>query len=135
MRPGQLTLGRCSAGQLTLTAVGGPVSWSASTSSAQVALSSQQSTLQAGQSVTLVVTVTLGGDARGHAFVLIDSAPVDGPVPIAPRLASQAVEVTWAAVARETRSRLLRTPLRAARPRPRTPFPRPSRPGPSHTPH
>ncbi len=97
VRPGRLNLGRGTAGQLTLTAVGGPVSWSASTSSALVALSSQQGTLQAGQSVTLVVTLNQGGDGRGHAFVVIDSAPVDGPGPIAPRPASQAVEVIWAA--------------------------------------
>ena len=82
MRPGQLNLGSHSAGQLALTAVGGPVSWSASRSSALVALSSQQGTLQAGQSVTLVVTVNQDGDGKGRVVV------IDSPRPAAPSAAT-----------------------------------------------
>jgi hypothetical protein len=95
--PDQLSLGTGSTGQLTLTAQGGPVSWSASTSSALM-LSSSQGTLQAGQSATLVVTVNPGGRAAGSAFVTIDSAPVNGAAvadPAATPSASEAIEVTW----------------------------------------
>ena len=79
--------------------MGGTVSWSASTSSAQITLSSQQGTLQAGQSVTLWVSVTTSGSS-GSAFVFLDAAPMNGAAVAAPSATpstSQAVEVTWTA--------------------------------------
>jgi DNA-directed RNA polymerase specialized sigma24 family protein len=91
--PDQLNLGSNSTGQLTLTAQGGPVSWSASSSSA-LTLSGSQGTLQAGQSVTLVVTVNRGSGGAGTAYVFINSSPVDGASSAAPS-ASQAVQVAW----------------------------------------
>jgi DNA-directed RNA polymerase specialized sigma24 family protein len=99
VNPDGLDLGAATSGQLTLTAAGGPVSWSASTSSAQITLSSQQGTLQAGQSVTLWVSVTTSGSS-GSAFVFLDAAPMNGAAVAAPSATpstSQAVEVTWTA--------------------------------------
>jgi hypothetical protein len=98
--PDRLDLGTGSTGQLTLTATGGPVDWSADTSSTLVTLSSLQGTLQAGQSVTLVVTVNQRGHGASSAFVFIDATPEtpDGAAAGAPSAApsaSQAVEVTW----------------------------------------
>ena len=93
--PDRLDLGRSTTGQLTLTAVNGPVSWSADTSSPLVTLNSQQGTLQAGQSVTLTVSVTLGS---GEEFVFVYSSPLTSGATVAPSAApsaSQAVEVTW----------------------------------------
>jgi hypothetical protein len=93
--PDRLALGRNRTGQLTLTAKNGPVSWSADTSSTLVTLNSQQGTLQAGQSVTLTVSVTPG---TGDEFVFIYSSPLTSGAPQAPSAvpsASQAVEVTW----------------------------------------
>jgi hypothetical protein len=95
MSPARLDLGRGTTGELTLTAMNGPVSWSADTSSAQVTLSGQQGTLQAGQSVTLTVTVASG---RGDEFVFVYSSPLTSGATVAPSgapSASQAVEVTW----------------------------------------
>ena len=93
--PDRLALGRSATGQLTLTAKNGPVSWSADTSSTLVTLNSQQGTLQAGQSVTLTVSVTPG---RGDEFVFVYSSPLTSGATQAPAgvpSASQAVEVTW----------------------------------------
>jgi DNA-directed RNA polymerase specialized sigma24 family protein len=93
--PDRLDLGRSTTGQLTLTAVNGPVSWSADTSSPLVTLDSQQGTLQAGQSVTLTVSVTPGS---GEEFVFVYSSPLTSGATVAPTAApsaSQAVEVTW----------------------------------------
>jgi DNA-directed RNA polymerase specialized sigma24 family protein len=93
--PGRLDLGRSTTGQLTLTAMNGPVSWSADTSSTLVTLNSQQGTLQAGQSVTLTVSVTPGS---GDEFVFVSSSPLTSGATAAPSAApsaSQAVEVTW----------------------------------------
>jgi BACON domain-containing protein len=91
--PDQLDLGPDRTGQLTLTAQGGPVSWSASSSST-LTVSGSQGTLQAGQSVTLVVTVNPGSGGAGTAYVFINSSPVDGASSAAPS-ASQAVQVAW----------------------------------------
>ena len=93
--PDRLDLGRGTTGQLTLTAMNGPVSWSADTSSTLVTLNSQQGTLQAGQSVTLTVSVTRGA---GDEFVFVYSSPLTSGASAAPSAApsaSQAVEVTW----------------------------------------
>ena len=93
--PDRLDLGRSTSGQLTLTAMNGPVSWSADTSSTLVTLNSQQGTLQAGQSVTLTVSVTPGS---GDEFVFVYSSPLTSGAtasPAAAASASQAVEVTW----------------------------------------
>ncbi len=93
--PARLDLGRNTSGQLTLTAMNGPVSWSADTSSTLVTLNSQQGTLQAGQSVTLTVSVTPGS---GDEFVFVYSSPLTSGAtasPSAAASASQAVEVTW----------------------------------------
>jgi DNA-directed RNA polymerase specialized sigma24 family protein len=94
--PDRLDLGRATTGLLTLTARNGPVSWSADTSSSLVTLNSQQGTLQAGQSVTLAVSVTPG---RGDEFVFVYSSPLTSGATGAPSAApsaSQAVEITWA---------------------------------------
>ena len=93
--PDRLDLGRSTSGQLTLTAMNGPVSWSADTSSTLVTLNSQQGTLQAGQSVTLTVSVTPGS---GDEFVFVYSSPLTSGATASPSAApsaSQAVEVTW----------------------------------------
>jgi DNA-directed RNA polymerase specialized sigma24 family protein len=93
--PDRLDLGRSTSGQLTLTAMNGPVSWSADTSSSLVTLNSQQGTLQAGQSVTLTVSVTPGS---GDEFVFVYSSPLTSGATAsssAAPSASQAVELTW----------------------------------------
>ncbi len=80
-------VGTGSAGQFTLTAVGGAVNWSASSSApAQVSLSSYAGTLQAGQSVTLTVAVTRGAGA-GSASISLEP----------PASAPQIVQVSWTA--------------------------------------
>ena len=103
--PDRLDLGRSTTGQLTLTAANGPVSWSADTSSTLVTLNSQKGTLQAGQSVTLTVSVTPG---TGDEFVFVHSSPLTNDATVAPSAtpsASQAVEVTWTAGRRPLRPR------------------------------
>ncbi|HEV2256252.1 MAG TPA: hypothetical protein VGS06_24140 [Streptosporangiaceae bacterium] len=79
--PDRLALGRSTTGRLTLTAKNGPVSWSADTSSTLVTLNSQQGTLQAGQSVTLTVSVTPGS---GDEFVFVYSSPLTSGATQAP---------------------------------------------------
>ena len=63
------------------------VTWSASSSSpAQLSLSSYSGTLQAGQSVTLMVTISRGADA-GNAVIFL-TPPASAP---------QIVRVSWTA--------------------------------------
>jgi DNA-directed RNA polymerase specialized sigma24 family protein/outer membrane biosynthesis protein TonB len=125
--PDRLNLGSGTTGQLTLTAMGGPVSWSAGTSSALVTLSSQRGTLRAGQSVTLVVSVSPGS---GDATVFVDSSPA----------ASQSVEVTWTSspasspAPSPTPSTSTSPPARRPHPRPRPSPSRSSSPSPSQSP-
>jgi uncharacterized protein (DUF58 family) len=98
--PGRLDLGPGTEGRLTLTAADGPVSWSASTTSGRLTLSSSQGTLQAGQSVTLTVTVNRNASHGTNASVLVDWSPVTPAAPAVPAAAptsSQAVQVSWAA--------------------------------------
>jgi DNA-directed RNA polymerase specialized sigma24 family protein len=84
----RLAVGTGSTGQITLTAVGGTVNWSASSSSpVQVSLSSYFGKLQAGQSVTLTVTVTRGAN-RGSATISLEP----------PASAPQTVQVSWMAL-------------------------------------
>ncbi len=100
-------VGTGSAGQITLTAVGGTVNWSASTSSpAQVSLSSYSGTLRAGQSVTLTVAVTRGA-SEGSATIFFEP----------PASAPQTVQVSWTALSNG----------------PERPGPSPSAPAPSPT--
>jgi len=108
-----VAVGTGSAGQLTLTAAGGPVNWSASSSSpARVSLSSYSGTLQAGQSVTLTVTV-IRGAGPGSAIISLEP----------PAAAPQTVQVSWTALSRGP-----------GRPdHPRYPRPSPSTPAPSPT--
>jgi DNA-directed RNA polymerase specialized sigma24 family protein len=118
--PDSLSLGSDPTGQLTLTAVGGPLTWSATTSSALLTLSSGQGTLRAGQSVTLTVTVAQGGNS-GSAFVLINSAPANASAAAAASTtssASQAVQVTWAAAATYQPRRPRPSPSGSASPSP-----------------
>jgi DNA-directed RNA polymerase specialized sigma24 family protein len=117
--PGRLDLGASTTGQLTLTAMGGPVSWSADTSSALVTLSSQRGTLQAGQSVTVVVSVSPGS---GDATVFVDSSSA----------ASQSVEVTWTSSSSSSPAPSP-TPSTSTSPPAHRPRPRP-RPSPSTSP-
>ena len=82
-----LALGTGSVGQLTLAAVGGTVNWSAGSSeSGQVSLSSYAGTLQAGQSLTLTVTVSRGA---GPGSAIISLVP--------PASAPQVVLLSWTA--------------------------------------
>ena len=119
-------------GQITLTAMGGTVSWSASGSwSGQVSLSSYGGTLPAGQSVTVTVTVSRGS-AAGSATLSFQ------PHAAAP----QVVPVTWSAPPPPVRAVVAPAPV-AARPSPSSgslsgsPSPRPRvlvRPGRPHRP-
>jgi hypothetical protein len=82
--PATVDLGTGSAGQVTLTAVGGSVNWLAGSPSGLITLSSYSGTLQAGQSVTLGVTVARGGQG-GSAQIWLEP----------PAAAPQAVQVNW----------------------------------------
>jgi len=78
--PASLSLGTGSQGQIVLTANGGTVSWTASTSSASVTLSDPSGQLSAGQSVTIVVTVSRQAGAGGGATVYINPGSASVPV-------------------------------------------------------
>jgi hypothetical protein len=69
--PTELSLGPGSSGQLTLQAAGGPVSWSASTSSPDLKLSSHGGTIGAGHQVTITVFVTRSSAVAGHGDITI----------------------------------------------------------------
>jgi hypothetical protein len=80
-----VAVGTGSVGQITLTAVGGQVDWSAASSApSQVSLDSYAGTLQAGQSITLTVVVTRGADG-GSATISFEP----------PASAPQSVLVSW----------------------------------------
>jgi hypothetical protein len=84
---GSVILGGGSTGQITLTAAGGTVSWSASANPPdQVSLSSSGGTLQNGQSTTLTVQVSRGAGAG--------SAAISFQVPGSDTLV---IPVTWSA--------------------------------------
>jgi hypothetical protein len=84
---GGVVLGGGSTGQITLTAAGGPVSWSATVSgSGQVSLSSYRGALNAGHRVTVLVQVSRGSGA-GSAAVSFQGNGSD----------TQVVPVTWSA--------------------------------------
>jgi hypothetical protein len=84
---GGVILGTGSTGQIILTATGGTVSWSASTSPPdQASLSSYGGTLQAGQSVTLTVQVSRG-DGAGSAAITFQ----------VPGSGTQLIPVIWSA--------------------------------------
>ncbi len=117
---GSVNVGTGSAGRITLTALDGPVRWSASSSAPnQVSLGSTGGTLAAGQSVTLAVTVTRGTPA-GSATLTFDSAAS----------ASQLVQITWSA---PPGSGPVTRPVRHPRPYPH-PTPSASSPAPSPSP-
>lgn len=80
---GSLSLGTRSRGRIVLTAAGGSVSWTASPSG-NVTLSETGGQLSAGQSVTVVVTVTRQNGAAGNATVTFDPG-------------STSVAISWAA--------------------------------------
>ena len=82
---GRLSLGTGSVGTISVTVLGGPVDWSATTTSKQLTLSRYQGTLQAQQSTTVVVTVRRVKGTGGTAAVYID--PVGA--------AHQAIAVSW----------------------------------------
>jgi len=80
-----VAVGTGSAGQITLTAVGGAVDWSATSSApARVSLDSYSGTLQAGQSITLTVLIARGADG-GSATISFEP----------PASAPQTVLVSW----------------------------------------
>jgi hypothetical protein len=82
-----VALGTGNAGQITLTATGGTVSWSASVSRPdQVSLNSYGGTLQAGQSITVTVQVSRGS-AAGSAAISFQGGGSD----------TQVVPVSWSA--------------------------------------
>ena len=98
--PDPVNLGRQSTGQITLAASGGSVSWSASTSSGRLGLSSNQGTLRAGQSVTVTVNVTRDNGNSGSGYVVVDwnpVSPVAAAEPDASPQTSQDVQVSWSA--------------------------------------
>lgn len=111
--PGALRLGNASSGQLTITAEGTAESWSATTSSGRLELSTDGGTLAAGQSVTLTVTVDRGGAAGGSAVLYVDQGTV-----------AQPVQVSWAPAASQGHQ---------PSPSP-SPAPSPSSPAPSQSP-
>jgi hypothetical protein len=121
---GTVNVGTGSAGRITLTALDGPVRWSASSSAPnQVRLSSTGGTLAPGQSVTLAVTVSRGTPA-GSATLTFDSAAS----------ASQLVQITWSA---PPSSGPVTRPVRHPRPHPRWhphPHPTPSASAPAPAP-
>jgi hypothetical protein len=84
--PGGLALGTGSSGEITVTAAGGPVRWAATTSTAQVSLSSYSGTLRAGHGITLVVSVSRTEGSGGSAVVTISAGS-----------AARAIVVTWSA--------------------------------------
>ncbi len=105
-----VAVGTGSAGQITLTAVGGEVDWSATSSApSRVSLDSYTGTLQAGQSVTLTVLITRGGGG-GRATISFEP----------PASAPQAVLVSW-------------RPLPGGHPSPPAPTPAPTSASPSDT--
>jgi DNA-directed RNA polymerase specialized sigma24 family protein len=67
--PGDLDLGTGSTGAITLTASGGPVTWSASTASADLTLSSEGGAIPAGQQATVTVTVSRAQDPSGQTTI------------------------------------------------------------------
>jgi hypothetical protein len=84
---GGVVLGSGNTGQITLTAVGGTVDWSASANPAdQVSLSSYGSTLENGQSITVTVQVSRGASAGSGAISFQ-----------APGSDTQVVSVNWPA--------------------------------------
>jgi VCBS repeat-containing protein len=82
--PASLSLGGGSTGQVTLSAAGGSVSWTASTSASGVSLSPASGQLAAGHSATVTVTVQRQNGSGGSATAQINGAQVP---------------VTWAATA------------------------------------
>jgi DNA-directed RNA polymerase specialized sigma24 family protein len=92
--PTQLGLGAGSTGEITLTADGGPVAWSAQTSSPDLTLSATGGTVQPGRPVTVTVTVSRAQDASGQAAIAFApggdtvtitwSSPVSNPPPPPP---------------------------------------------------
>jgi DNA-directed RNA polymerase specialized sigma24 family protein len=69
--PSSLVLGTGSTGQLRLTASGGPVSWSASTSTSDIVLSSSGGTIAAGQTVVVTVDITRAQSTSGRGTITI----------------------------------------------------------------
>lgn len=83
--PAELDVGPASSGEIVLTARGGPDTWSAGTSSGQIALSGYGGVLRAGQSVTIVVIVNRSGEGGGNASVYLDQGTP----------AAQTIRVFW----------------------------------------
>jgi len=84
--PGDLSLGTGSTGEITLTASGGPVTWSASVASADVSLSSAGGSIAEGQQAEVSVTVSRTEDPAGQATITF------GP-------GAETVTVSWSAPA------------------------------------
>ena len=78
--PGRLDLGAGSTGQLRLTASGGPVTWSAVTSSSDIALSSGGGTIEAGQQVVVTVDITRAQNTSGQGTITIGPGGATIPV-------------------------------------------------------
>ena len=119
--PDPVNLGSQSTGQITLAASGGPVSWSASTSSGRLGLSSDQGTLQAGQSVTVTVNVTRHNGNGGSGYVVVDwnpVSPVAAAEPDASPQTSQDVQVSWSATVTTSPSPSAASPSRPVAVRP-----------------
>ncbi|HEY3954063.1 MAG TPA: sigma-70 family RNA polymerase sigma factor [Streptosporangiaceae bacterium] len=92
--PADLALGTGSTGQITLSASGGPVGWTASSSSADISLSSSGGHLAAGQQTVVTVTVnrtqqpsgqgTVTFTPGGGAVTVSWSSPASSPPPPPP---------------------------------------------------
>ena len=91
--PGSLGLGTGSTGQITLSASGGPVSWTAASPS-DISLSSSGGTLAAGQQAVVTVTVNRGQQPSGYGTITFSpgggtvtvswSSPASSPPPPPP---------------------------------------------------
>ena len=88
--PGDLDIGTGSQGQLVITAEGAAETWQASPSSGQVGLSAYGGTLQAGQSVTLTVSISRAGNSSGSAVLYVEQGSAT----------AQEVQVTWSVTSR-----------------------------------
>ncbi|HEY1623990.1 MAG TPA: hypothetical protein VGG16_09330, partial [Streptosporangiaceae bacterium] len=85
--PGSLSLGSSSQGVLTISAEGAAQTWSASTTSGQVALGSSGGVLQPGQSIAVPVSIDRANGQGGSAVIYVDQGSSS----------AQTVQVSWAA--------------------------------------
>ena len=125
--PGGLDLGPASTGQLTLTASGGQVTWSAVTSTPDIALSSSGGTIGAGQQVTVTVDINRVQHAAGEGTITFGSGGSGG----SGGSSGETVTVSWSAPSTSPPPSPSGSPTPTVVPSSPSP---PSGPGPSPTP-